>query len=221
MTGIVGQQQRRNALLSAVRGSQLLSVSLDVIQVHLTQLDILCAGCSGLTSIALGNSVTSIGEDDISKIFPRDNMIVTLYDNKDADKVERIASLLEKEEKVESIISYPTTIGKQVDSKEMASMVEDYVSDMDMNIDESLLNILYYDYHQDGKLPTISIGELINFIANDIVKNDILSKYLNRKLETVKKEEKMEKYDTHFENYMDSQEISEELKKSVRSTVLC
>ena len=126
-----------------------------------------------------GYRFTSIGEDEISAIFPRDNVVVALYNNKDADKMEKIAKILEREDKVESIISYPTTLGKEVDAKEMADMVGDYAGDMDMNIDESLLNILYYDFHEEGKLPSIKISELINFISDDVINNETLSKELD------------------------------------------
>ena len=81
-----------------------------------------------------GYRFSSIGEDSISKIIPRNNVVVTLYDNKDEDKIAKIVSKLEKEEKVDNIISYPTTIGKQVDVEEMQDMIGDYTAGSDMSL---------------------------------------------------------------------------------------
>ena len=39
MAGILGQQQRGNAFLSAVRGSQFVGISLDVIQIHSSHIE--------------------------------------------------------------------------------------------------------------------------------------------------------------------------------------
>jgi len=139
-----------------------------------------------------GYAFTTIGEDTISKVFPRDNMIVTLYDNKDEDEIQEIVDELEDEEKVESIVSYPTTIGKQVTSKDMTDMVGDYATDMDIELDESLLNLLYYDYHKEGKLPTIAISDLINFIADDVVNDKTLAKELDKDM--IKQVDDMKKF---------------------------
>ena len=51
-----------------------------------------------------GFMFTIVGEDDISRIFPKENTIVTVYNNADKDKIEGVADRIKDEDKVNSVV---------------------------------------------------------------------------------------------------------------------
>ena len=106
-------------------------------------------------------------EDQIAEVFPENNSIVLLYNNKDADKVQAIADGIEDDEKVSSVISYPTMFGKMFTSKELADEINDMSSDMDM--DEEVLSMIYYKYYKGDELPKIKLNEQVKFIQSHVL----------------------------------------------------
>ena len=106
----------------------------------------------------------TIGSDDeIAKIFPSSNPIVVLYDNEDEEAIAELAEELQADEKINSVMGYSTTLGKAYTAEEMAAMIDSM--GLDMDIDSSLVSILYYDYYNDGKLPEMTFGQFCGFVS--------------------------------------------------------
>lgn len=116
-------------------------------------------------------------KDSIADVFPKDNTLVLLYENTDEDNIAEIASTLEKKDCVKSVVSYPTTIGKQCTVKEMSEML----SKMDggLQTDETLLNIVYYHYRSNGKTEPMTLSDFIVFLSDTVAVDPMFSGYID------------------------------------------
>ena len=117
-------------------------------------------------------------KDPIADVFPKDNTIVLLYDNADENKIADIASVLEKKDGVKSVVSYPTTIGKQCTAKEMSDMLSE--TDSEIQADEKLLNIVYYHYHTDDKTEPMTLPAFIGFLSDTAATDPMFSDYIDQ-----------------------------------------
>ena len=120
---------------------------------------------------------TLAAKDPIADVFPKDNATVLLYDNADESKIADIVTVLQKKDDVKSIVSYPTTIGKQCTVKEMSEML----SKMGANLqaDEKLLNIVYYHYHANGKTEPMTLSDFIVFLSDTAAVDPMFSSYID------------------------------------------
>lgn len=112
-------------------------------------------------------------EDPIADVFPSTNMVVMLYENQDEDKIAEIAEQLEQDPNMKLVMGYPNIFGKEYTAAELVDTMGKM--DSDMELDASLLNILYYDYYTDGKLSPMTASEFLRFISGDILENEALS----------------------------------------------
>ena len=116
-------------------------------------------------------------EDKIADIFGKRNQLVMLYKNDDEQKTAKLAEKLESNPNVTSVTSYATTLGKKYTAEEMADVVEDFGSDM--KITPEMLELIYYDYYKKGETTPLPMSTFINFIADDIAKNETFSGYID------------------------------------------
>ena len=58
-------------------------------------------------------------DNTISKVFKRDNNIVLLYENKNEDNIDEIINYLTTDDKVKTINTYKTTVGKKYNTDEL------------------------------------------------------------------------------------------------------
>ena len=125
----------------------------------------------------LSKTVYSLSpEDPIADIFTPSNPIVVLYNNKDEEKVTKLALDIEKDENVKSVMSYSTTLGRDVTAQGLADMVGKM--GMDMSIDPSLLNVVYYSYF-DGTLLPMTASDILKLISDEIAPNPMFSNFIN------------------------------------------
>ena len=115
-------------------------------------------------------------KDTIADVFPKDNTIVLLYANADESKIADIVAALEKED-VKNIVSYPTTIGKQCTVKEMSDMLSKMGESL--QIDEKLLNIVYYHYRTNGKTDSMTLSDFIGFLSDKVAVDPMFSGYID------------------------------------------
>lgn len=116
-------------------------------------------------------------ERKIPLVFPQDNNLVVVFDNEeDNASLEALVDELEQNENVTATVSYPTAFDRQYTAGNMAATVEDIMGASDsMSLDESMLKVLYYAYHSDGKAPSVTAAALLNFIADDLVTNEMFA----------------------------------------------
>lgn len=116
--------------------------------------------------------------DTIADVFPKDNTLVLLYENTDEDNIAEIASTLEEKDGVKTVVSYPTTIGKQCTVKEMSNMLTEMGGDL--QVDEKLLNLVYYHYHTDGKTEPMTLSAFIGFLSDTVATDPMFSDYIDQ-----------------------------------------
>lgn len=129
----------------------------------------------GLTTITF----TEKSEDPLADVFPKDNTVVVIYNNEDEDRISGIASELEKDERIKSILGYFNTFGKEFTATEMSEAISELSSET--KIDEDIVRMLYF-IAADKKLPTMTAFEFMDFIANTVLPNETFSKYLDENI---------------------------------------
>ena len=117
-------------------------------------------------------------KDPIADVFPKANTFVLLYDNTDEDNIADIVSALEERDGVKTVVSYPTTIGKQCTVKEMSNMLTEMSGDL--QVDEKLLNLVYYHYHTDGKTEPMTLSAFIGFLSDTAATDPMFSDYIDQ-----------------------------------------
>ena len=120
---------------------------------------------------------TLAAKDPIADVFPKDNTIVLLYDNADEGKIADIVAVLQKKDDVKTIVSYPTTIGKQCTVKEISEMLSKIGENL--QTDEKLLNIVYYHYHANGKTEPMTLSDFIVFLSDTVAIDPMFSGYID------------------------------------------
>ena len=125
-----------------------------------------------LVCVAIVQSFASISYSyaDYNKVidvFPQDDNLVIVYENKDEEKISEIANFLSKNEHVTSIQSYITTLGLQMGTAELSSVT---------GIDESFVKVLFYIKENGTATSGMSLAYFINFIASEqFMSNKMLS----------------------------------------------
>lgn len=104
-------------------------------------------------------------DNTISKIFKRDNNIVLLYENKNEENINEIINYLTTDDKVKTINTYKTTVGKKYNVSELDYFLKAQNIDINKEIVVSIYKAIYQDkYNNDSKL---TLEELINFIIQN------------------------------------------------------
>ena len=104
-------------------------------------------------------------DNTISKIFKKDNNIVLLYENKNEDNIDEIINYLTTDDKVKTINTYKTTVGKKYNADELDYFLKAQNIDINKEIIVSIYKAIYQDkYNNDSKL---TLEELINFIIQN------------------------------------------------------
>ena len=120
----------------------------------------------------------------IDKVFGHTNTIVMVYDEDDGEKAGELADSLEDDPKVRRAVCYESTLGKQ----RLVSDMHDFIDDMrdesnnssdssgkdsgssssDMELSNSMLKLIYYDYHVGDPDFTLTIPEFVAFLRGDV-----------------------------------------------------
>ncbi|MBQ0079069.1 MAG: MMPL family transporter [Eubacterium sp.] len=130
----------------------------------------------GNTQILYTNTL----DDPIADIFPTKETVVLLYDNEDEAAATSLASELEKSEYVDSAVNYSSTLGKEYTAGKLVDSLEDMTEQLDesdkgstdLDLDESLVKLIYYDYYNKGEVSSMTVGNFINFLANDVINDE-------------------------------------------------
>lgn len=113
-------------------------------------------------------SYTMPTTDEISEIFPTSQTVVLLYDNKDEDIVTSFEDEMEKHENVVSVTGYGNMIGKEYTADELYDRIGE-LGDGETELSQSIVNMLYYSYFEDGKVSPMTAAEFIDFLADDVI----------------------------------------------------
>ncbi len=118
---------------------------------------------------------TMTSPNEIDAIFPKTNAIIMLYNNEDEEALTKIIPDIEKADGVDMVMSYGNTLNKPYTAEELEDAIKDMGMGSDMEVDADTLKILYYDYYCGDNLPKITVHEFINFVADDVVNNELFA----------------------------------------------
>ena len=132
----------------------------------LTVAVLLFVGVSILQAFA-GVSYSYSDYNKVTEIFPEDDTLVIVYDNKDEGKIKALADELAKNEHVTSINAYATTLGLEMNTAELADTA---------GIDESFIKTLFYIKANGTQTQGLTFPVFLNFVASDaLLSNEMFS----------------------------------------------
>lgn len=120
-----------------------------------------------------------IEETDVDKVFTPSNSIIMLYNNDAEENISDFISDLEKEDSVKSVTAFSNTLGKEYSAQELSNQLS-AMSD-DIALESTMINYIYYLYHSSGKTDPIALPDFLDFLQNDIMKNDMFSSQIDYK----------------------------------------
>lgn len=122
-------------------------------------------------------SYTLVQDDPIRDQFPIENQIVLLYSNEDEAAVAELAGRIQNGDKIDSVMCYSTTLGRQNTVTELAEMMTQM--DSDAKLDPSILKLIYYDRFAGGTAVPMTADELFRFLDDTIANDPQFSGYLD------------------------------------------
>lgn len=140
----------------------------------------------------LGILYTSSEADQISEVFPENNVVAIIYNNKDEDLIANHCRALEHDEKVKDALCYGNTINEDLTYDKLNDKISDLGSDM--TIDDYLLKIIYYNYYGNNNNET-TLEDLLKFTKTNVYTNDKMNSHLD--LETKSNIERLNNFVTN------------------------
>lgn len=126
-----------------------------------------------------GIAYTLAKEDAVADVFPKDNMVVMVYENQDEENLNDLLSTLEDDDNVKSILSYGTILGKPYTSAELADALKEMGDDISLN--SGVIDMLYYDYY-NGEAGTMTVGEFLSFVSDIVMNDETFSGYIDENM---------------------------------------
>ena len=131
----------------------------------------------------LNIAYTNSDDDEVAKIFGKNNQIAVIYKSEDEEKIAKHLKELEENEKVDEVLGYSNTINEELYYDELVQKLNDLGNDTE--IEDYLLKIIYYKYYNPDENNTLTFDEMVNFIQTEIYEN---SEFNDELTESLKKD---------------------------------
>lgn len=119
---------------------------------------------------------TATENDPVAGVFHENNQMAIIYNNKDEDRMAEICRKINSD-KVDQVLCYGNTINEKLTYKGLEDKFDDLGVEVD--IDDYLLKLVYYNYYAKNKTNEMTSLELINFIENNVYTNKDLNKHVD------------------------------------------
>ena len=120
--------------------------------------------------------------DPIADVFPSENTLVLLYKNEDEEAVRGILYDAESDSNVKSVSAYATTIGKEYTAHDMYDALSEILtSDTDAELTPDMLGIVYYDYHEKGRIYPMTLPEFVGFMEDKVLGDPVYASFIDGK----------------------------------------
>ena len=111
-------------------------------------------------------SYSYIEDNKITEMFPQDDNLVIIYENKNEADIHNIINELSQDEHVTSIQAYANTLGAKLTPADLAT---------NFGIDAMFANVIYHMYY-GSEIQQMTLVEFTNFITSDsFINNPMLS----------------------------------------------
>lgn len=141
-------------------------------------IQILCVIALFITAFLLKGNInilyTGHEQDEVGKVFPANNQIAIVYNNKYEEEISNYCLELEKDKNIDQVLCYGNTISDELKYNELNNKFSEL--GQDVTIDENLLKILYYNYFNKDNNEKMTLYNFIKFIENDIYTDDTFGK---------------------------------------------
>ena len=125
----------------------------------------------------LGILYTNSQIDKISDVFQENNQMAVIYKNEDEEKIAKILGDFENNENVDEVLAYSNTINEKLTYDKLGGKMNELGSDVE--IEDYLLKILYYNYYNENIGNAMTFNEFVNFIKTKIYNNEKFSNKLD------------------------------------------
>ena len=125
----------------------------------------------------LGILYTDSESDNISEVFKENNQIAVIYKNEDEEKVSKYLKDIEEKDKVKEVLAYGNTINQELKFDELNDKLKDLGSDVE--IEDYLLQIVYYHYYNPDENNKMTFNDFTKFIKDKVYTDKDLSDKLD------------------------------------------
>lgn len=137
---------------------------------------LLFAGSAVLQSLT-GITFTVGAEDPLADVFPKDNVVVLVYENDDEKGIQTVVDALEGENGVRSVTGYHNTVGKRFTAAEMAALIAGAGG---VEVSPEAVSVVYYAL-SGAELPELTMSEYMDFLAGTAFEDDFFAGYTDEK----------------------------------------
>ncbi|MBR5111258.1 MAG: MMPL family transporter [Clostridia bacterium] len=127
--------------------------------------------------------------DPIVDVFPPENILVALYENRDEAQMAALADTLAQHEDVTQVISYPALFEKAYSAEELTGALGGLAGSMGMetgdgsfSFDPALLDTVYSLYFTGASAPAserkLTIPELFDYVHDKLLNNPLFSAFV-------------------------------------------
>lgn len=128
----------------------------------------------------LGILYTDSESDEVKDIFKENNQMAIIYNNKYEDEVKKYCKQLSTDNKTDQVLCYGNTIGEDLTYNNLNKKLNDLGSDVE--VENYLLQIIYYKYYNKNETSSMSMNDFINFIQDKIYTNDKINSKLDNNI---------------------------------------
>ncbi len=118
--------------------------------------------------------------NDVAKVFTENNQMAVIYKNEDEEKIAKYLSEIENNEKVDEVLAYGNTINQKLTYDQLNSKLNDLGSDV--NVEDYLLKIVYYDYYNQNADEKMTFNEFVNFLESEAYNNEKANQKISDKM---------------------------------------
>ncbi len=127
------------------------------------------------------------GESEIGKIFPKTNMIVTIYPTAEEMRIIPLADSLLKDSSVKAVVSYPTMLKQPYTAEglvdyiyKMSVDMAEYMPPVDVaQLTPEMMRTVYYMRTHEADTLHISFPDLMQFVQANCLNNPMFDKAIN------------------------------------------
>ncbi len=127
---------------------------------------------------SIGILYTDSEQDKVGKVFPVNNQIAIVYNNKYEKLIANYCKKLDQDEKIDQVLCYANTINEKLAYDELNNKFKDLGQDTE--IEEYLIKLIYYNYYNKDANNKMTLNEFISFIKSDIYTNDNFSESIDQ-----------------------------------------
>ena len=127
-------------------------------------------------------------EDRIADVFPPENTVVIVYENRDEERMAALEETLDQYDGVTRVVSYPGIFGKALSADELTGALDDF-SDMGfdpgegISFDPSMLSMVYSFYYMNSSVPEeeqkLTIPELFSYVNDTLLNNPLFGNMIS------------------------------------------